>query len=456
MSDKENKKQYDYDYFVIGAGSGGVRSARVAATHGAKVGIAEGRHMGGTCVNVGCVPKKLMAYAADYHALFEDAVGYGWSEHKNAKFNWKTFIENKNTEIHRLNEIYANMLDKAGVTVYSEYASFIDKHTLRVGDETITAEHILIATGGKPRLPKFDGAEHMIVSDDAFFLEDLPKHIVIYGGGYIGVEFAHIFSGMGSKVTLVYRGDLFMRGFDSDIRCHLRDEMSKQGIDLRFNAEIAHIGKQGDDLLVTLTDDEESVVICDCALSAIGRLPETGKLNLENIKIDLKDSGHIKIDDCYETSIDNIYAIGDVTGNIELTPVAIREGQWLADTLFQDRDRECLNYQQIPTAVFSRPQIGTVGLTEEQAKEDGYDIDVYKSTFRPMAYTLANRNERTFIKMICEKKTNIVLGLHICGLDAAEMTQGFAVAMKAGATKECFDATVGIHPTSAEEIVTMR
>ncbi len=456
MSTSKKNKDYDYDYFVIGAGSGGVRSARIAASHGAKVGIAEGRHMGGTCVNVGCVPKKLMAYAADYHAHFEDAVGFGWSEHKKADFSWETFIASKDKEINRLNEIYTNMLEKAGVKVHSEFASFIDDHTVQIGDQKITAKNILIATGGKPRVPSFDGAEHMIVSDDAFFLKELPKHVVIYGGGYIAVEFAHIFKGMGSDVTLVYRGDLFMRGFDEDIRCHLRDEMITQGIDLRFNAEIAHIGKQGDDLLVTLTDNEESVLICDCALSAIGRVPETARLDLDKIGVDLNKAGYIEINDRYQTNISNIYAIGDVTGRVELTPVAIKEGHWLADTLFSDIDRECIVYHNIPTAVFSRPQIGTVGISEAEARKEGFELDIYKSTFRPMAFTLAGRNEKTFIKMIVDKKSRKVLGLHICGTDAAEMTQGFAVAIKMGATKECFDETFGIHPTSAEEIVTMR
>ena len=455
MSTKNKKTHnYDYNYFVIGAGSGGVRSARIAASHGAKVGVAEGRHMGGTCVNVGCVPKKLMAYAADYNSHFEDAVGYGWNEHE-PKFNWKKFLKHKNNEILRLNEIYNNMLEKAGATIYSDYAAFIDEHTLKIGDKIITSQHILISTGGKPRIPKLDGAEHMIVSDDAFYLDKLPKHIVIYGGGYIAVEFAHIFKGMGSDVTLVYRGDLFMRGFDDDIRCHLRDEMIAQGIDLRFNAEIAHIGKQADDYLVTLTDNDESVVICDCVMSAIGRVPETDNLNLPHNLV-LQKSGHIEINDRYQTSIPNIYAVGDVTGRVELTPIAIKEGHWLADTLFSDIDRECINYHQIPTAVFSRPQIGTIGLSESEAKKEGFDIEIYKSTFKPMAYTLANRNERTFIKMIVDKKSRHILGLHICGLDAAEMTQGFAVAIKAGATKECFDETIGIHPTSAEEIVTLK
>lgn len=447
--------QYDYDYFVIGAGSGGVRSARIAATHGAKVGIAEGRHMGGTCVNVGCVPKKLMAYAADYHAHFEDAIGYGWSEH-DPSFDWSKFIGSKNAEIKRLNEIYTNMLDKSGVTVHNGYASFIDAHTLQVDDQTITAEHILIATGGKPRRPHIDGAEHMIVSDEAFYLKNLPDHIVIYGGGYIAVEFAHIFKGMGSKVTLVYRGDLFLRGFDKDVRCHLRDEMSAQGIDLRFNAEIASIGKQGKDFLVTLTDNDESVIVCDCAMAAIGRLPETDRLNLSAVGATINDSGHIIVDDHYRTSTKNIYAIGDVTGRMELTPVAIKEGHWLADTLFGGIDRPAPSYENIPTAVFSRPQIGTVGLTEEQAKEEGYELEIYKTSFRPMAYTLADRNERTFIKMIVDKKSQKILGLHLSGLDVAEMLQGFAVAIKAGATKDIFDETVGIHPTSAEEIVTLK
>lgn len=449
---------FDYDYFVIGAGSGGVRSARIAAGHGAKVGIAEGRFFGGTCVNIGCVPKKLMAYAADFHASFEDAHGFGWGKHADPVFDWNYFINHKNNEIKRLNEIYVNLLEKAGVTIHNGYASFVDSHTLRIGTETITARHILIATGGQPRLPNIDGAKHMIVSDDAFYLESLPKHVVIYGGGYIAVEFAHIFKGLGSEVTLVYRGDLFMRGFDDDIRAHLRDEMMRQGINLRFNTQIESIGKQDNDLLVTLTGTDDSIVVCDCVMSAIGRDPLTENLNLAAAGIEMTDKGHIKTDTHYKTTAtgDNIYAVGDVTGRVELTPVAIKEGHWLADTLFGGIKRPTPDYENIPTAVFSRPQIGTVGLSEAEARERGYALEIYKSSFRPMAYSLTDRQERTFMKMVVDKDTQKVLGLHICGLDAAEMTQGFAVAIKAGATKDIFDRTIGIHPTSAEEIVTMR
>lgn len=446
-------RKYDYDYFVIGAGSGGVRSARIAAGHGARVGIAEGRFMGGTCVNVGCVPKKLMAYAADYHAHFDDAVGFGWSK-PNQTFNWPGFIARKNAEIERLNTVYKGLLEKKGVTIYPAYASFIDKHTLDVGGETITAEHILIATGGMARHPEFEGAGHMIVSDDAFYLDKLPGHIVIYGGGYIGVEFAHIFRGMGSQVTLVYHRDLFMRGFDVDIRTHLRDEMSKQDIDLRFCATIEKIirGKNGQ--TVYLSDGQE--IRCDISMAAIGRVPDTQRLKLENANIAIVKSGHIGINDRYQTSARNVYAIGDVAGRMELTPVAIAEGHWLADTLFSDIDRPCPSYHNIPTAVFSRPNIGTVGLTEEEAVAEGFEIDVYKTHFRPMVYTLAGRDEKTFMKIIVARKTDKVLGVHMIGLDTPEILQGFAVAIKAGATKADFDATVGIHPTSAEELVTMR
>ncbi len=437
---------FDYDYFVIGAGSGGVRSARIAAGHGAKVGIAEGRFLGGTCVNIGCVPKKLMAYAADYHAHFEDSLGYGWT-YDNASFDWSTLIKNKDTEIQRLNDIYKNMLEKAGVTIHGDYASFIDNHTLQVGDDTITADKILIATGGSPRRLDFEGADLMIVSDDAFYLNELPDHIVIYGGGYIAVEFAHIFHGMGSKVTLVYRGDLFMRGFDDDIRAHLRDEMIKQGIDLRFNVTITKVTDHD----VTLSDG--SSITCDKAMAAIGRNAQTDNLNLPTVGIA---DGTIKVNDTYQTSQDNIYALGDVIGRVELTPVAIKEGHWLADTLFGGIGRPAPSYDDIPTAVFSRPNIGTVGLTEAQARDKGYDITIYKSDFKPMVHTLSKRDERTLMKMIVDKKTDRVLGIHMVGLDSAEILQGFGVAIKAGATKAHFDETIGIHPTSAEEFVTMR
>jgi len=437
---------FDYDYFVIGAGSGGVRSARIAASHGAKVGIAEGRFLGGTCVNIGCVPKKLMAYAADYHAHFQDSNGFGW-HYDNTSFDWKTLIANKDIEIARLNGIYKNLLENAGVQLHDGYASFIDQNTIKVGQETITADKILIATGGTPRRPDIDGADNMIVSDDAFYLDELPNHIVIYGGGYIAVEFAHIFHGLGAKVTLVYRGDLFLRGFDDDIRAHLCDEMQKQGIDLRFNVTIESVTAHD----ATLSDG--SKIECDKVMSAIGRDAKTDNLNLSAIGLS---DGFIDVNESYQTSQDNIYAVGDIINRVALTPVAIKEGHWLADTLFGGITRPAPSYDNIPTAVFSRPNIGTVGLTEAQARDKGFDIAIYKSNFKPMVHTLSKRDERTLMKMIIDKKTDKVLGIHVVGLDSAEMLQGFGVAIKAGATKADFDETIGIHPTSAEELVTMR
>ncbi len=440
------KHEFDYDYFVIGAGSGGVRSARIAAGHGAKVGVAEGRFLGGTCVNIGCVPKKLMAYAADYHAQFEDAIGFGWSQ-ETPSFNWSTLIQNKDTEIERLNGIYKNLLGNAGVTIHADYASFIDKNTLQVGKDTITADKVLIATGGSPRRPDFEGAEHMIVSDDAFYLDALPNHIVIYGAGYIAVEFAHIFHGLGAKVTLIHRGDNILRGFDDDIRAHLRDEMIKQGVDFRFNTTIV----KATETSVTLSDG--TIIECDKAMAAIGRDAKTDSLNLDAIGLP---DGTITVNDHYQTSIDNIYAVGDVTGRVELTPVAIKEGHWLADTLFGNINRPAPSYDNIPTAVFSRPNIGTVGLTEAQAKDKGHDVKCYTSHFKPMVHSLSGRDERTFMKLVVDIKTDRVLGVHVCGLDSSEMLQGFGVAIKAGATKAMFDETIGIHPTSAEELVTMK
>ena len=463
---------YNYDYFVIGAGSGGVRSARIAATHGAKVGIAEGRFFGGTCVNVGCVPKKLMAYAADYHAHFEDSVGFGWT-YDNAAFDWSNLIQNKDNEIKRLNDIYINLLTKAGVQIHNGYATFVDNHTLKIGAETITTDKILIATGGHSRMPSFDGAHHMITSDDAFYLDKLPNHIVIYGGGYIGIEFAHIFHGMGAKVTLIHRGDMILRGFDDDVRTHLQQEMVKQGIDLRLNTTIHSIssslnlieGSQSSDPLVKPKDDttifnvtlsDTSTITCDLAMAAIGRDANIDQLNLDKAGVTLNDNQTIKVDKTYKTTADNIYAVGDVTGGMELTPIAIKEGHWLADTLFGGIKRPSPSYDNIPTAVFSRPNIGTVGLTESQAREKYGEIKIYKSDFRPMVHTLSKRDERTLMKMIVDSATDKVVGLHMVGLDSAEILQGFAVAMKAGATKAIFDETIGIHPTSAEELVTMR
>ncbi len=440
-----------FDFFVIGAGSGGVRAARIAATHGAKVGIAEGRFYGGTCVNIGCVPKKLFAYAADFGADFVDSIGYGWKAEK-PEFDWPTLIKNKDTEIARLNRIYQTMLDKSGVARFDEYAHFIDANTMQVGDQVITADKILIATGGRPRYPSFKGAEHALVSDDMFSLEKFPDHIVIQGGGYIAVEFAHIFHGLGAQVTLLYRKDMFLNGFDDDLRAFLRDEMLAQGIHIHFNCDIEEIEKT-DRLTVTTTNGLS--LDCDTVLSAIGRTPEIGKLCLGQAGIAFEESGRIPVNENFQTNIPHIYAVGDVTNKLNLTPIALAEGHALADALF-NRQRRAISYDYVPTAVFSRPAMATCGLTEEQARTQGMDVTLYKSIFKPMKNTLSNRNERFFIKLIVNKADDRVVGLHMAGEDAPEILQGFAVAMKMGATKADFDACIGIHPTAGEELVTLR
>lgn len=450
---------YDYDYFVIGAGSGGVRSARIAASLGAKVGIAEFKAVGGTCVNVGCVPKKIMAYAADYHGHFEDAKGYGWNLNVPDRLDWQTFMSRKNNEIKRLNGIYDGLLEKAGVEYHEGYARFIDDHTLEIdcpkeGDKTITADKILIATGGTPRKDMVPGEQHTITSDEAFFLEKQPKHILIIGGGYIGVEFAHIFKGMGSKVSLCHRGAMFLRGFDDDIAHTLCEEMGKQGVNLHFNNQLQSVEKKGETLYAHLSGGD--VIECDCILSAIGRIPNVQGLGLDKIGISQAENGQIKVDEHDRTTVPHIFALGDVTNKMQLTPIAIAQGQKLAERLFSgDPEREVC-YDNVATAVFSQPPIATVGCSEAEARDLGYEIDVFKTKFRSMKYILAERDEKTFMKLVVCKSTDKVLGVHMIGLDAPEIMQGFAVALNAGATKADFDRTIGIHPTSAEEFVTMK
>ena len=445
---------YDYDYFVIGAGSGGVRSSRIAAGLGAKVGIAEYKDIGGTCVNVGCVPKKIMAYAADYHAHFEDAQGYGWDIQIPEKLDWKKFISRKDAEIKRLNSIYDGLLEKAGVDYYPHHACFIDEHTLEVGNEKITADKILIAVGGTPRKDIIPGAEYTHTSDEIFHLEKQPGHLLIIGGGYIAVEFAHIFHGMGSKVELCYRGDLFLRGFDDDMRQTLCEEMMKQGVELHFHCDLSRVEKKGDKLVAHMSSGQ--TIETDCILSAIGRIPNTQGLNLDKIGLELEENGQIKINNQYQTNIEHIYALGDVANRWNLTPVATAEGQTLARRLFGEQKEGSVCYQNITTAIFSQPPIATVGFSEQQAKDNGYDIEVFKARFRSMKFILADRDEKILMKLVVDKKTDKVLGVHMIGLDAPEIMQGFAVALNAGATKADFDRTIGIHPTSAEEFVTMK
>lgn len=443
-----------YDYFVIGAGSGGVRSARIAASHGAKVGVAEASDLGGTCVNLGCVPKKLMAYAADYHAHFEDAKGFGWDAQDDTPFDWSTLINNKNNEIKRLNGAYQKTLESNNVDIIRGFARLIDGNTLDIDGQQVTADKILIAVGGTPRVPSVPGGDLMATSDDIFHWPAMPKRAVIVGGGYIAVEFAHILSGLGTHVTLLYRGELFLRGFDLDIREALAEEMRKQGVDLRFNCDVEKVEKNGDRYSVYTTTGD--ILECDLPLAAIGRVPKLDGLGLENAGVELASNGQIAINDDYETTIPHIYALGDVANNHNLTPVAIQEGHVLADRLFGNMPEREVHYENIATAVFSAPPLSTVGLTEEQARAAGHEVHIYKSGFRPMKHTLSGRDERSFMKMIVDAKTERVLGLHMMGLDAPEIMQGFAIAMNLGATKADFDRTMAMHPTSAEEFVTMR
>lgn len=445
---------YDFDLFVIGAGSGGVRAARFAAGYGARVAVAESRYLGGTCVNVGCVPKKLLVYGAHFADEFEQANGFGWTVAE-ASFDWSTLIANKNREIERLNGIYRNLLVNSGVTLLEGHARIVDEHHVELAGKRYSAQHILIATGGWPLIPNIPGREHAIDSNQAFFLPQLPKRVLVVGGGYIAVEFASIFNGLGAETTLLYRGDLFLRGFDKAVRLHLQDELNNRGVNLQFNSDIAHIDKQADGSLhATLKDGR--VLHVDCIFYATGRRPMLDNLGLENTAVQLDERGFIKVDEQYQTNTPSILAIGDVIGRVQLTPVALAEGMAVARRLFKADEYRPVDYRMIPTAVFSLPNIGTVGLSEEQAKEEGYSVKVFESRFRPMKLALTEAQERTLMKLVVDAKTDRVLGCHMVGPDAGEIIQGLAVALKAGATKQIFDETIGVHPTAAEEFVTMR
>ena len=444
--------QYDYDLFTIGAGSGGVRASRMSASFGAKVAVAEERYLGGTCVNVGCIPKKLLVYASHYAEDFRDAAGYGWTAGE-SRFDWAKLIANKNKEIQRLNGVYRKILVDAGVEVIEEHAEVIDPHTVIVGDKTITAKYILVAVGSWPMVPNFPGSEYAITSNEAFYFPTLPERVVIVGGGYIGVEFAGIFHGLGARTTQLYWDQLFLRGFDGDIRSILAEEMRKRGIDLRFKSDIVKIEKVGKTLRATSTDN--SVVEADQILYATGRVSNTPKVGLENVGVNLKYNGAVVVDEYSKSSVDSIYAIGDCTDRMMLTPVAIAEGVAVANTLFNDKPTKP-GYLNVPTAVFSTPNCGTVGLTEEEARERNYRVDIYRTTFRPLRHTLTGSDQRTMMKLVVDQTTDKVLGCHMVGPEAGEIIQGLAVALNCGATKAQFDATIGIHPTAAEEFVTMR
>jgi len=449
---------YDYDYFVLGAGSGGVRTSRIAATHGARVAVVECAPLGGTCVNVGCVPKKLMTYGAHFTDEVSGAAAFGWNVQA-PTLDWARFIENKNQEILRLNGIYKNILTKAGVEILYGKGAFIDAHTIEVTNESgekkqYTSKYITIAVGGWPFVPDIPGKELGITSNEAFYLPERPKRVLIVGGGYIAVEFAGIFHGYGAEVIQIYRGENWLRGFDSDLRSHLETEYRRQGIDLRFNTNCTKMEKNAaGGITCTLTDG--STLDVDVAMFATGRKPRTAELNCAAAGVKMDKDGSIMVDEAFRTDAPSVYAIGDVINRMQLTPVALAEGHCLSDTLFGGKPRKT-DYSDVPTAVFSHPNIGTVGLTEEEARKQHGDVHIYRSTFRAMKHTLTKKEEKTLMKLIVHPTTNKVLGVHMCGDAAGEIIQFAGICLKAGATKEHFDSTIGVHPTSAEEFVTMR
>lgn len=450
--------QYDYDLFVIGAGSAGVRAARMAAQEGIKVGIAEQRFLGGTCVNVGCVPKKLFFYASHFAEEFHASRGFGWQTNK-PDFDWRELVENKNKEIARLNDIYKKLLENSGCDLYAGRAILADNHTILINDQEITAEKIIIATGCTPNIPEFEGSEYAVSSDDIFFLKQLPKKVLVVGGGYIAVEFAGIFNGLNVETTLSYRGKQLLKHFDSDLGSHLQIEMQRQGINLLLESNVKSIkpatstDQEKKSYLVEFTDNNQQDY--DLILYATGRKPLTNNLGLENTIVQLNEKGQINVDEYFQTSEPSIFAMGDIIGTPELTPVALAQGMAFVDTWVKG-NRRTVDYNNIPTAVFSHPNIATVGFTETEAKKQFNQIKIFESDFKALKNTLSGNEERTYMKLIVDSNSDKVLGAHMIGPDAGELVQGIAIAIKAGATKAIFDSTIGIHPTSAEEFVTMR
>jgi len=444
--------QYDYDLFVIGAGSGGVRASRIASGHGARVAICEESRVGGTCVIRGCVPKKLLVYASQFSESFADAEGFGWSVSK-PSFSWPDLIAAKDQEIDRLNEVYLRLLEQAGVELHRGRGRLLDAHSVEVDGKTFTAERILIAVGSRPWMPDIPGVELAITSDEAFHLETLPERVLMVGAGYISVEFAGIFNGLGSEVTLAYRRDLILRGFDEDIRRSVSAGLQGRGIEILYESEPRRIDKTDGGLRVAFSDGSERDF--DCVMFATGRTPYVGDLGLESVGVALEEGSRIGVDDYSRTNIDSIFAVGDVTDRIALTPVALMEGHCFSDTQFGGLDRP-VDHANTPAAVFSQPPIGTVGLTEQEAREAGYEVTIFRTAFTPMRYTLAGRQERGLMKLVVDSQSDRVLGVHVAGLDAPEIVQGFAVAVRAGLSKNDFDRTIGIHPTAAEELVTLR
>ena len=447
---------FDFDLLVIGGGSGGVRAARMAAQRGARVALVEAQAMGGTCVNVGCIPKKLYSYAAHFAESFEESHGFGWVGPAPV-LDWAALKANRAREITRLNGIYLQLLKGAGVQIVEGWATLMDAHTVAVGAQRLTAKNILIATGGKPSVPDIAGREHVITSNDIFDIDPFPKRLLVVGGGYIACEFASIFKGLGAQLTQLYRGAQVLRGFDEEIRGFIAAEMRKAGVDLRLNADVAGIVKTAGGLQVTLQDGSSLEV--DAVLYATGRVPLVEGLGLAALGIAQKSDGAIVVNDHYQTSVPHIYAVGDVTARIQLTPVALGEAMVVVDHLLgaaAGKAPRSMSYDFIPTAVFTHPNIGTVGFTEAEARERFGAVRVFKSEFKALKHTLSGSSERTFMKLLVDEASDRVVGLHMVGAEAGEIVQGFAVAMKAGATKAVFDSTIGIHPTAAEEFVTMR
>jgi len=445
---------YDYDLFVIGAGSGGLAASKRAASYGAKVAIAEGDLVGGTCVIRGCVPKKLMVYASSFSHLYKDAVGYGWSEVESS-FDWTKLVETVDQEVHRLSQLHIGYLEKAGVELISGFAKFVDAHTVEVGERKITTDKILIAVGGEAIKPDIPGIENTITSREIFLLKEYPKRMAVMGGGYIGTEFACIMNGLGTKVSQIIRRDYILRGFDQDIRVDIQEGIIKHGVEIIPETIVEKIEQTPEGLQLTLKGKEETTLTVDTILCAMGRKPNLTGLGLENAGVEVtKDA--IAVSQNSRTSQGNIFAVGDCTNRINLTPVAIAEGRAFADTEFGNNPR-AISHKNVPSAVFSQPEAATVGLTEEEAKAQfGDSIKCYKAKFRPMFYSLTGADEKTTVKLVVESHTDRVLGVHLVGKDSAEMIQGIAIAVNMGATKKDFDATIGIHPSSAEEIVTLR
>jgi glutathione reductase (NADPH) len=449
-------QNFDFDLFVIGGGSGGVRAARMAGQRGASVGLAEVADMGGTCVNVGCIPKKLYSYAAHFAESFEESHGFGW-EGAAPTFNWETLKANRAKEIKRLNGIYDQLLDGAKVKVIKGWARLLDARTVQVGDQQFTAKNILIATGGTALVPAVEGHEHVVTSDSMFDLKPFPKRLLVVGAGYIACEFASIFNGLGSQVTQVHRGDKVLTGFDDDVRSFIAAEMTKTGVNFKFKTEVESVTKKHDGLHVK-TKSGESLTV-DTVLYATGRIANASGLGLDTVGVDVNAAGAIKVNAHYQTSVPHIYAVGDVTARVQLTPVALGEAMVVVDQLFgpaAGKPHRTMSYDFIPTAVFTHPNIGTVGFSEEAARKEFGKVTVYRADFKALKHTLSGSTERTLMKLLVDDATDRVVGLHMVGPDAGEVVQGFAVAMKAGATKAVFDSTIGIHPTMAEEFVTMR